>query len=57
MGIDNVTALKNMGEYEEGIPEDVQDAMVRNNLTRGQAEHMLAQKKRIENARRGQSDS
>ena len=56
MGIDNIEALKNMGEYEEGIPEDVMDAMARNNLTRAQAEHMLVQKKRIEDAKRTKND-
>lgn len=48
MGIDNIQALKNMGEYEDDIPEEVMAAMARNNLTRAQAEDVIARRKKFD---------
>ncbi len=36
--------LKNMGEYEDDIPDEIAEVMVRNNLTRGQAAYVIEAK-------------
>lgn len=44
MQIEIVEKLKNMGEYEDDIPDEIAEVMVRNNLTRGQAAYVIETK-------------
>lgn len=51
MRAETAEKLKNMNEYEPDIPDDVAEAMVRSNLTRGQAEFAVSVQKAFETKR------